>query len=104
MLNLLKVTGSSLSPSYQEGDFVVVTKIPLFLLHLKPGDTLVFRHPDYGTLIKQIDRLIPEKGEIYVVGTNEFSVDSRRFGSITKTDIIGKVIWHIKRPRGEKRE
>jgi signal peptidase I len=104
MLKLLKVTGSSLSPSYQEGDFVVVTKIPLFLVHLKPGDTLVFRHPDYGTLIKQIDHLIPETGEIYVVGTDEFSVDSRRFGFITKDDILGKVIWHIKRPRGENRE
>ncbi len=98
MLKLLKVSGDSLFPEYKEGDFVFISKVPLFFFPLKPGDIVVFRQPVFGVMIKMIEKLIPDEDRIYVIGTNENSVDSRRFGAIRKSDLLGKVIWHIKKP------
>ena len=41
MLGFFKVTGNSLSPDYQEGDFVLLLKIPFFLNRLKEGDIVI---------------------------------------------------------------
>ena len=98
MLRLLRVSGSSLSPIYQEGDFVLVAKIPSLFEAINRGDVFVFRHVTYGTMIKEVDHVSPNGDEIYVAGTHEYSVDSKRFGPIRKGDLIGKVIWHIKKP------
>jgi len=100
MLRMIKVTGESLSPFFQEGDYVLITTIPFLLNKIKAGDTIVFQHPAYGTLIKQVERVNGEEGMLSVVGTNPNSVDSRRFGPIRREDVIGKVIWHIGRPAG----
>ncbi len=99
MFKLLKVSGDSLLPVYREGDFVVISTIPLFFGALKRGDIVVFRHEVYGTLIKMVEAMAPGGGELYVVGTREDSVDSRRFGPISRQDVVGKVICHIKKPR-----
>ena len=99
MLRLLRVSGESLSPAYQKGDFVLVAKIPFLLRVLRRGDVVVFRHPLHGTMIKQVERVLPDRDEIYVAGTHKYSVDSRSFGAIHKRDVVGKVIWHIKKPR-----
>jgi Predicted transcriptional regulator len=98
MVKLLKVTGASLEPSYQDGDFVLVSKIPIFFKSVHTGDVIVFQHEVYGTLIKRIERLVPEQNGYYVVGTREDSVDSRLIGIIAKNDVIGKVIWHVSKP------
>ena len=98
MLKLLKVTGNSLMPFYQEGDFVVVLKIPSFLNWPKEGDIVVFRHPVYGTMIKEVVNLSADHKEIFVLGTHPDSTDSRHFGPVHRSDLAGKVIWHIKQP------
>ena len=95
MAKLLKVTGASLEPSYQDGDFVLVSKIPILFRFVRKGDVIVFHHEVYGTLIKRIDRLVPEQNGYYVLGKREDSIDSRIIGIIAKKDVIGKVIWHI---------
>jgi phage repressor protein C with HTH and peptisase S24 domain len=92
MINLLRVSGYSLWPSYRDGDFVV-TAGTLLAGPIRPGDVIVFRQPDYGIMIKQVQRL--DEHGIFVVGTHERSADSREFGAISRTDVIGKVIWHI---------
>lgn len=99
MLRLVRVSGDSLTPEYQDGDFVLTLKIPIQLAWPRPGDTLVFRHPVYGTLIKKVERSEPPQRHIFVTGVHPHSVDSRRFGPIGPQDVIGKVIWHIRRPR-----
>lgn len=98
MFQLIKVSGKSLLPEYQEGDFVLVVKVPFFLRRIQQGDVVVFDHPVYGLMIKVVDHLIPEKDEIFVVGTHMFSVDSREFGPISRKVLIGKVVWHISKP------
>lgn len=99
MLRLLKVSGQSLTPEFQEGDFVLVVKIPFFFDSVRQGDIVVFRHPEYGTMIKRVSAVDPINGEIFVTGSHPFSVDSTKFGAIQKDALIGKVIWHIVRPK-----
>jgi signal peptidase I len=96
MLRLFKVSENSLSPIYQEGDFVVTVKIPFFFSP-QPGDIVVFNQPGYGTMIKLVQRVSPQAGEFYVVGTQPESVDSRQFGLVKKKNLLGKVVWHIKK-------
>ena len=98
MLRILKVSGESLTPEFREGDFVLIAKIPFLLNRLRADDTIAFRHPEYGVMIKKIETLEPEGDKIFVVGTHDHSVDSRRFGPIQRDDILGKVIWHIRQP------
>ena len=96
MLRLLKVSGESLSPVYQDGDFVLVAKIPLLFKSLHRGDIIAFHHEIYGTMIKQIDDISIDCDRFIVTGTHENSVDSTQFGAISRDVIIGKVIWgHI---------
>jgi phage repressor protein C with HTH and peptisase S24 domain len=94
MFKFIRVASRSLEPEYREGDYVTVITYPFF--RLKRGDTIVFHHPEYGIMIKKVDRLDSDK--IYAVGTHKDSIDSRRFGPINPIDVIGKVIWQIKKP------
>jgi signal peptidase I len=98
MLRIHKVTGDSMSPDFQEGDFVVLTTIPLFLERLKIGDVIIFEHQLYGTLIKRIASFDPGTAEAYVEGTRPDSLDSRRLGTIRRDAIQGKVIAHFSKP------
>ncbi len=98
MLRLIKVTENSLHPLYQDGDYVLTSRIPILFGALRPGDAVVFRHEIYGTLIKLVDQFDRGKDEIRVIGLHENSVDSRLFGPVHSGDLIGKVIWHIRKP------
>ena len=98
MIQLMKVTGESLSPFYLDGDYAVILKIPFFLRRLKPGDFIVFSHPVYGRLIKQVGRVIPEDDELFVSGSHPESTDSRSFGAIPRKWVTGKVIGHFRKP------
>lgn len=99
MLKIMKVSGESLAPEFHEGDFVLIAKIPFVLNRLKPGDVVAFYHPEYGVMIKKIDFILPGGTEFFVVGTHHLSLDSRLFGPIKRGELIGKVIWHIRKPR-----
>jgi len=99
MFFLLKVEGSSLEPDFVEGDFVLVSKIPFFFRPVRPGEVIVFNHVLYRTMIKYVERFEPGTGEVYVVGTNPESIDSRSFGPIRLGAVLGKVIWHIRKKR-----
>ena len=96
MLRLLKVMGESLAPEYSQGDFVLVSKIPILFGRLKTGDVVVLKHRAYGLMIKMVDRMDLPADRIYVVGLQEDSVDSRTFGPVGKKDLAGKVFWHIR--------
>ena len=98
MFKLLKVSGDSLSPAYQDGDFVLVAKIPVIFNSLQHGDVIAFNHDILGTMIKQIDTISLDGKTITVIGTHPNSVDSTQFGPISHKTLIGKVIWHVQRP------
>jgi phage repressor protein C with HTH and peptisase S24 domain len=95
MLKLIKVTGNSLAPEYTDGDFLVTTHLSFVIRALESGDIVVFKHPVYGTMVKQIEGIDSQSGEIFVVGTHPESTDSRIFGPIPQSWLTGKVLWHI---------
>ena len=99
MLRLLKLAGESLTPDYQIGDFVLVSKIPYFFAPPAPGEVIAFRQPGYGLLIKRIQLVMPD-GSLHVTGSHPESIDSREFGAIRRENLVGKVIWHVRRPLG----
>ena len=82
-----------MSPTYHEGDFVLIMKI--LRGRIKKGDVIVFKHNLYGTLIKAVEK-ITDAG-VYVLGTGENSLDSRRLGPVNPNSVQGRVIWHISR-------
>ena len=79
MFNILRVTGDSLRPEYQEGDFVLIAKIP-FLFPVGVGDVIVFQRPPTGMIIKRVEKVLEEGRSFWVVGTHPESTDSRQLG------------------------
>lgn len=96
MFKVLKVRGYSLQPDVRPGDFVVIACAPLWLKSLRPGDLVVFQREPYGMMIKRVHRVDNDQGELFVLGTDEESLDSRDFGPLRSRDLIGKVIWHVR--------
>jgi signal peptidase I len=96
MLKLLKIVGDSLTPEYQNGDFVIISKIPFLFVPPSTGDIVAFQQPGYGLLIKCI-RGLNQDGSVDVIGAHPDSIDSRVFGPINEKNILGKVIWHIRK-------
>ena len=99
MLKIIKVTGESLSPLFLPGDYVLIKKYTFLLGSISEGDIVVFTHPSYGLMIKEIHWVNSELQQIHVKGSHPLSVDSSKIGPIASADILGKVIWHIKKPR-----
>ena len=99
--HLFKVTEDSLAPDFQEGDFVLTVRIPFFSIRYKSGDIVVFDHPAYGRMIKRVQAISPENDTLFVVGSHPNSIDSRQFGPIPTQAVLGKVIWHIKKPASQ---
>ena len=58
---------------------------------------IVFRSPLYGTMIKRVEALDVESGGYFVVGTHPDSTDSRQFGAVPARDVLGRVIWQIRK-------
>lgn len=89
-LRIYKVRGNSLSPAYQDGDFVLCGR----LHHPAVGQVIVFDLPGYGRLIKRIES-IEVDGSLVVRGDDIDSVDSRTFGPIDPAMVRDRVVWHI---------
>lgn len=74
-------------PSLEAGQFVFVVRTR----HVVKGDVVVFTHEG----LEKIKRIVGMEGEFtYVLGDNpRFSTDSRQFGYIKQTAIVGRVVW-----------
>jgi len=103
MLNIIKVTGNSLSPFFLPGDYVLVRNYRPGYKNLRVGNFVVFQHSEFGRLIKQVHTIYPETKTLKVVGSHEKSISSHKLGLIPYSDLIGKVIFHIKQSNTSKR-
>jgi signal peptidase I len=99
MISVIKVTGNSLSPLFLSGDYVVINKCRFLIKAYLPGDIIVFNHPDLGLLIKKVLTTNSTQRTYEVGGTHPLSKDSSSLGPISHDNIIGKVVFHIKKPR-----
>lgn len=96
MIRFFRVKGQSMLPLLAESDLALASNWYWLTGPLKPGDLVVFRHALYGTLVKQVDRLLPE-GRLTVRGTRAVSLDSQEFGPIERSAVLGKVVWRVRR-------
>jgi phage repressor protein C with HTH and peptisase S24 domain len=77
-VRIVRVSGNSMSPDYRDGDFVLVGRYRV--RKPRPGDDIVFRHRDFGTLLKRIGRI--ESGRLLVHGLNGLSADPSALGAL----------------------
>lgn len=99
MCRILKITGNSLLPDYQDGDYVITSKVSLRMKRPVSGDIVVFQMPQYGILIKRVDHILPGGEQVFVLGTDPLSTDSRLFGPVQVLSLDGRVIYHIRRQK-----
>jgi phage repressor protein C with HTH and peptisase S24 domain len=99
MLKILKVTGNSLSPFFLPGDYVLISTFRPGYKYLQSDTVVVFHHSEFGRLIKRVHTNYPETKNLKVVGSHENSISSHKLGLIPYSDLIGKVIFQIKKPR-----
>jgi nickel-type superoxide dismutase maturation protease len=97
MIRFFRVKGESMLPLLAEGDLVLAADWYWLVGAPRPGDRVVFRHPDYGTLVKLVDEVRADKGQLTVRGTRPVSLDSQEFGPIPFDALLGKVIWVVKK-------
>lgn len=94
----MRVQGSSLAPDFADGDYVVVSAVPLLFSRLRPGRLIVFHQPGYGRLIKRVAQIEP-CGKLFVLGSGEGSIDSRTFGPVERRQVEGVVVWGVRHCR-----
>lgn len=82
-----------MAPEFSEDDSVLVSSIPLLFGKPKKGDVVVFEKFN-RTYIKRIGKIKDEK--YFLMGDNKKdSQDSRRFGSVNREQIKGKVLFKL---------
>lgn len=80
-------------PLFQPGDLVIGISGRV----ARVGDVIAFRHKG-RELIKRIESCVDD--DYFVIGDNQnSSTDSRSFGTIRKTDILGVIIMKVQPPR-----
>jgi len=97
MIKIIKVTGSSLSPFFNPGDFVLTWRAPRQFRKLIPGDTVVFDHSVYGRMIKKVTLNNPAERTLAVRGSHPDSLPAQKIGLVPYQNIIGKVFYRIRR-------
>jgi len=94
LLGKFKVVGHSMEPQIKNGQLVLVSNISYLFKSPKINDIVAFKDKLGKVLIKRIIKI--ESGKYYVEGDNKSdSLDSRKFGSISKDKIIGEVILKL---------
>ena len=99
MIKLIKVTGNSLSPSFLDGDYVLIGTRKRKLASYKIGDILVADHQLLGLIIKRVRANHPDTQTFELEGTNPASISSQKIGLVPYQAVLGEVLLHIKRPR-----
>lgn len=88
------IIGESMSPLLRSGATVLVNRWSYLFKKPKVGDVVAAFDPRDGKVL--IKRIIEVKNnQFFIIGDNrKDSIDSRTFGSITKKDLVGKVIFN----------
>jgi nickel-type superoxide dismutase maturation protease len=88
MFFIRRVSGASMLPALTERQIVIAIRL---VRNLRPGDVVIVTHAAMEK-IKRVDRVSLDK--LYVLGDNaDQSTDSRHFGWLQRTAVLGKVIW-----------
>ena len=81
----IRVSGRSMEPALLEGTTVLVKRGGVDV-----GDVVLAQHDDVQ-ILKRLDHLT-EDGRLFLVGDGHASTDSRDFGPIEPSRVIGRVV------------
>jgi phage repressor protein C with HTH and peptisase S24 domain len=86
-----------MEPNLSDGDYVVAATR---LWRPRLNKMAVVRHQDFGILVKRIHRHSP--GGYLLSSDNPLGTDSRTLGQVPKQQVIGPVLFSIRRAHGSK--
>jgi len=87
MLKIIKVSGDSMLPTLEDGDYVITKKPRLF----QAGLLYVINHSDLGRIIKRLEKF--EGDKFFFVGDNvQASTPAGLIGAVEADRIVGQVI------------
>lgn len=93
-LSRVIVIGHSMEPTILPGQSVVVSGMPYFFHKPKVGDIILIKIKGKKNLLKRISQI--KDSTYFVTGDNsKDSLDSNKFGWITKKQIFGKMVYKI---------
>ena len=97
----VKVSGSSMSPAYNQGDWLLVRALSGKEHTLKIGSVYLIQDPNRPgvVLLKRVKESRMEHGVIryWVEGDNSNSEDSKKWGWLEDEQFFGKVILKYRR-------
>lgn len=106
-LDVVSVAGDSMAPTFRRGDWLLVKRFtPQFDAHtIRAGDVvLIERESQPGVIfikrVKEIRGDSPNRHQksYWVEGDNSlYSQDSRNWGAILGIEIVGKVLFRVRR-------
>jgi nickel-type superoxide dismutase maturation protease len=101
--NRVVISGDSMSPTYNDGDWLLVKWLePDQIKQIPLGRVVVVERMDRPGIL-MVKRLQKSHGELYwVEGDNPQSTDSRQWGWIGESEIVGVVKFRIKAQPNQK--
>ena len=92
-MRIVRVKGNSMRPRYRDGDYLLISRYRC--RKPRPGDDVVFSHPDFGPLVKRIASI--ENGRLRLRGLNALSADQAVLGSLDTADYpdLRRVMLHF---------
>ena len=92
----IKVSGDSMSPCLEDGDYVLIKKPR----HFRPGLIYVINHSDLGRIIKRLKSIEGER--LVFAGDNAASTPDTVIAPVNKNRVIGQA-WLRVSPKGLRR-
>ena len=84
-------------PTYKDGDVLIISKK---FYQLTLNQIYVYKSPKSNMdVLKRLVsmRTLTNKKYLYFLGDNaEVSIDSRNYGYVEETNVVGKVIFHVR--------
>jgi|TARA_R110002072_G_scaffold49277_33_gene134064 phage repressor protein C with HTH and peptisase S24 domain len=102
MLRLIKVTGHSMAPLLDDGDYLLVLPLRGRSRDLRPGKIVTANHPDLGLIVKRVTKLDPAANRVWLQSDNPvLGSDAQALGPLPLS-VIEAWVWLAIRKRRPK--
>ncbi|MBB6520929.1 hypothetical protein G8768_05995 [Pseudoteredinibacter isoporae] len=82
-----------MSPRFQSGDYLLLSTV---FFRLRPEEFLVYQHPEFGVIFKQISSL--QGKHFHLRSCNPTGISQEKIGRCDRSKIVGKMLWHFEQP------